>query len=229
ERVEFACDLRQVAPGLARERGHAPVGDRQHQDPVRASAGEPDRTFEQFAELLAVLLQRSAPVLVVDADEQAHQRERPLRRGRVDAGRQLVGGPAGGGDDLRIVERAPVRAQCARQQHRPAAVRIDALADGVAVAQRQETPGPARGAAHAAGRAFFFSGTTLVRACARRSSTRSMRANTSRTTSGCGSRVSRKWLRYGTLKLLPGTISTCSVSSSSSAKAWSSKPSAASP
>ena len=47
----------------------------------------------------------------------------------------------------------------------------------------------------AADRDFALIGTTLATASARRASTRSMRANTSRITSASGSRVTRKWLR----------------------------------
>src|SRR5690606_684498 len=158
-------------------------------------AGESDGAFEQAVELGPVLVQRTAAVLVVDPDEQAHQVEASGRGGRVDARRQLVRGPAGGGDDLRIVQVDPVRAQRLRQLQRPAPGRFHPLADGVAVAEREVAQARSGRPAHAAGRAFFFSGTTVVLACARRSSTRSMRANTSRTTSGGGSRVTRKWLR----------------------------------
>src|SRR3546814_237343 len=66
-------------------------------------------------------------------------------------------------------------------------------------------------------------------ASARRGRPAATRASPWRRAAGCGIRVPRKWLRWGTLKVEPGTTSTSGVSSSSSAEAWSAKLSAAAP
>src|SRR3546814_7542053 len=69
--VEFARDLRAVAAFARGERRHAPVRDRQHQHAVGAAARMADRTLEQGGELVAILVDAAAAVLVVDTDEQA--------------------------------------------------------------------------------------------------------------------------------------------------------------
>src|SRR5690606_35282155 len=153
--------------------------------------------------------------LVVDADQQAHEPKATQRPGRIDRRRQLVGGPAGGGDDPRIGQRDTLLAQRRRKLQRPASGLVEAFTDGVTVAEGE--PGnrvrhrvrhrsleesflpritriprinanqakyisafirvirgkkavrPSASPPHAAGCAFFFSGTTLALATARRS------------------------------------------------------------
>src|SRR5690606_22490097 len=90
---------------------------------------------QQGVELRAVLVQAAPAVLVVDPDQQRNQVEARCGPGRVDRGGQLVGGPAGGGDDPRVGQGDAVGAQRLRQLQRPAAVLGDALADGVVVAE----------------------------------------------------------------------------------------------
>src|SRR4029453_18476674 len=102
----------------------------------------------------------------------------------VDGAGELFGGPAGGGDDARVAQRDAFVAQRGGELHGPAARGGHAFADRVAVAQRQVTHarGGERGAHATAMR-------SSAAASARRASTRSMRANTSRSTGASGSSV----------------------------------------
>ena len=142
EGVDLRGHLRRVARLGDGERSHAPVRDRQHQHPSRLVAGKGDGPLQQRGELYAEFIQRSAAVLVVDADEQAHQhvlaRDGRLRLRRVDARVKFVGGPAGGGHDPWLAEVAAFQAQGPGQLYRPAAAGFDAFADAVGIAQRQE-------------------------------------------------------------------------------------------
>jgi hypothetical protein len=121
-------DLRAIA--AFGERRHAPVGDRHDHDLLRIAAGEADRALQQRCELAAILLGVAAAVLIVHADEQRHEIVRTLRMRGVDRGVQLIGRPAGFRNDLRIAE-----AELARELHRKALGRRNALADRVRIAE----------------------------------------------------------------------------------------------
>ncbi|MNI77926.1 hypothetical protein D3C73_1342610 [compost metagenome] len=123
-----------MPPALDAERGRAPIGERQHQHVVRAATGKTDRALQQGLELHLVLVQRAPAVLVVDADQQTDEVERPSRRHFVDAGIELVGGPAGGGDGLRVGQINALRAQGGGELMRPAAFDRDRFTDGVRIA-----------------------------------------------------------------------------------------------
>src|SRR5690606_20886319 len=110
-------------------------------------------------------------------------------------------GPPGGRQRARELQRNAFLAQCQRQPHWPALARGDAFADRVAVAEGEVGEG---GGIGGHGQLRWTRGCAVCQATAvrapvddstRRASTRSMRANTSRSSSGCGSRVTRKWLR----------------------------------
>ena len=135
--IQLARDLCDIAAGLRPERGHTPVGNRQHQHAIGPVAGEADGTPQQRGELRAVLLHIAAAVLVVHADQQADEVVLAQRLGGGDRGIQLVGGPAGGGDDARVAEQHAFHAQEARQLHRPAACLVHGFADRVGIAQRE--------------------------------------------------------------------------------------------
>jgi len=103
----------------------------------------------------------------------------------IDRRVEFVGGPAGRRDDPRVAQADLFFAQRTCKLHRPAQGGLDAFADRVTVAER-EVPhaGELAHQATALWRSRTFS--------ARRSSTRSMRANTSRRTGASGSSVTRK-------------------------------------
>lgn len=193
EGIDLGTDQRRVAAVRMRKQGQPPVRNRQHEHARRNTAGQPDCTQQQRIELAAVLVQRAPAVLVVDADQQAHQIERPLRRSGFQTGLQFVGGPAGGGDDLRRRHIPAVGTQTVHQLRRPALPGGDPFADGVGIAERQIAQRRAGHRHHATLR--DLSGTTLVTASARRARARSMRANTSRITAASGINVTRKWWR----------------------------------
>src|SRR5262249_51384311 len=100
-------------------------------------AGKPNRTRKERVQLDAVLGRGAAAILVVDADKEGDQVPRALRILPGDRAVELVGGPARARDDLRLVDPGAPRAQAAHQLHRPRAVALDALADRVAVAERE--------------------------------------------------------------------------------------------
>src|SRR5690606_21406650 len=145
EGVQLAGNGRDIAPGRRSERGHPPVRDRQHEDPASIAAGEADRALQQRRELLAILRKAAPPVLVVDPDQQAGEVEVIRRRGCIDRRIQLVGGPAGGRDHLRVGHRQAFVAQRTRQLHRPGSAGRDALADGVRVTEGQVAQRPRGG------------------------------------------------------------------------------------
>src|SRR5690606_11146350 len=159
-----------------------------------ATSGKADAALEQRGEPARVVVDIASAVLVVDAGQQAGEIERTRRVGGIDGSVEFVGGPAGGGDGQRVFERDAFGTQCAGELVRPAASGLDAFADGVGVAEGkigerhpcQAVAGLIAAVAVPAGAAFV---------AARRASTRSMRRNTSRSCSGSGSRVTRKWLR----------------------------------
>src|SRR5690606_12668071 len=155
EGVDLAGDPGAV-PALGEGR-HAPVGDGEDEDAGGVAAGEGDGAGEEGAERRAVRLRVAPAVLVVDADEEGdevvasgHAALGPAGGicdlGRVEAGSQLVGRPAGDGDGGGVLERDALRAQPRGELVRPAVLGRDALADGVGVAEGEV----AEGRAHAA-------------------------------------------------------------------------------
>jgi len=136
ECIDLRRDVLEIAVLLAGEPCYAPVGNRDDDDAIRQTAGERDRAREQGGEFIAIVGEVAAAVLVVDADQQSDECVRCVELRGVDRVGELVGAPAGFGDDLRIVERDAVRAQAPRQLCRPAFVGGDAFADRVGIAER---------------------------------------------------------------------------------------------
>src|SRR5690606_39354742 len=103
----------------------------------------PRRALEQGVKPGPVVLRVAIAVVIVDTDQEGYEVVRAAgrrvgSRQLIERRRQLVGGPAGGGDDPRRLDRHAARGEEPGQLHRPALGGWNGLADRVAVAQRQE-------------------------------------------------------------------------------------------
>src|SRR6185312_9878008 len=102
-----------------------------------------DNTMTCSFRARAKVVYRAAAVLVVDADEQGNEIERPVDLCGVDRRGELTGRPAGSRDDARPGHLESNGAQCGGEPDRPARLDRDRLADGVRVAEGEEADGAA--------------------------------------------------------------------------------------
>lgn len=117
----------------------APIRDGEDQNPMRISTGQEHGSIQEVGKLGPVLLHWPAAILVVDADGERNQGVRPRGIRSVDPIGQLVGGPPGSGNDLRVRKGNPPVTSEASELHRPTSRGIDALTYRVGIAQRQES------------------------------------------------------------------------------------------
>ena len=135
--VDFRADARRAARVGGRERGRAPVRNRQRQHMLAPPLREAHRALQQPREAHAEFLHRPTAVLVVDPDQQADQIVFGQRLHRLDRRLQLIAAPPGLRDEARVRHGNALHAQRLRQLHRPAPGLAHAFADGVRIAERQ--------------------------------------------------------------------------------------------
>jgi hypothetical protein len=82
EVIDLGADLRPVAAGG--EWRDAPIGDGNDQYALRILPGERDGSPSQHDEFLSILLGLAPAVLIVDADQQRHERVRSMWLRRID-------------------------------------------------------------------------------------------------------------------------------------------------
>ena len=93
--------------------------------------------MQYLFELKAIFLQVTAPVLIIDADQQGDEIIMGKQSGTGNGGSQLVSGPAGAGDDLGCVEIFACLAEKLDGLVGIAIIKRDSFTDGVGVPKCQ--------------------------------------------------------------------------------------------
>lgn len=118
---------------------HAPIGNRKNDNMRRFASRESDGSFQKRDKFLAILFDRAATKLIVDADQQCDELIGSLQICPIHSCRKFIGCPSGFGNDCGLSQVYSIAAHSLGELDRPGLVRLDRLAAGVGIPERQKS------------------------------------------------------------------------------------------
>jgi len=118
---------------------HAPIGNRKNDNMRRFASRESDGSFQKRDKFLAILFDRAATKLIVDADQQCDELIGSLQICPIHSCRKFIGCPSGFGNDCGLSQVYSIAAHSLGELDRPGLARLDRLAAGVGITERQKS------------------------------------------------------------------------------------------